>query len=251
MKKGMIKLVSKHYPTCPLLLRQYIIIIKKINMKKIILLQCTLFCFFFTAFSQAQQSMGAIRQKISVKQYAGKTISLKAVSKVKLLENLAASLLFFKTQKQNGKDGQAIFCKKKLFIPGWQMDEINGTLEADVDSLSFGFLFAGKAVCKFDEFELQIDGKVLIVADNSFENSKVFPNQNWTAPILSKNYKVSFSNTSPNYGKQSLLVDGSDGMTYSDYGANDTIGKFANINGIKIYRIRYNKIKDKIGVVSN
>jgi pimeloyl-ACP methyl ester carboxylesterase len=235
MKKGMIKLVSKHYPTCLLLLKQYIIIIKKINMKKIILLQCTLFSFFFNSFSQAQQSMGAIRQKISVKQYAGKTILLKGASKMKPLENSAGSVLFFKTQKQNGKEGQTIFCKKKLYISGWQTDEISGTLEADVDSLSFGFLFTGKAVCKFDEFELQIDGKVLTLADKSFENNKVFPNQNWTAPILSKNYKVSFSNTSPNYGKQSLLVDGSDGMAYTDFGANDTIGKFENINGIKIY----------------
>jgi pimeloyl-ACP methyl ester carboxylesterase len=208
-------------------------------MKKYILLAITFSCFSFVTYCQSAENMGAIRQKICVKQYAGKTILLKAASKVKPLENVCGCVLIFQTQKQNGKEGQTVYCKKTLYKPGWQVDSINSKLENDVDSLSLGFIFTGKAVCKFDEFELQIDGKILAIGDNSFENNNNFPNQNWVAPILSKNYDIKIAKTNSFKGTNSLVVDGSGGMAYSNYGDSDLVGKFANINGIKIYYETY------------
>jgi pimeloyl-ACP methyl ester carboxylesterase len=205
------------------------------NMKKYILLAITLICFSFVTYCQSAENMGAIRQKICVKQYAGKTILLKAASKVKPLENSAGSVLFFKTQKQNGKEGQTVYCKKTLYKSGWQMDSIGGILETDVDSISFGFLFGGKAVCKFDEFVLEIDNQMIPIVNNSFESDNDFPNQYWKAPILPKNYTVKIAEVNSFTGTHSLLVDGSNGMVYSNIGDSDNVGKFANINGIKIY----------------
>ncbi len=209
------------------------------NMKKYILLTLLFINFFYIPFCQNTENFGAIRQKICVKQYAGKTILLRAASKVKPLEKSAGSVLFFKTQKQSGKEGQTVYCKKKLYKTGWEMDTINGILETDVDSISFGFVFAGKAVCKFDEFVLEIDNQMIAIGDNSFETNNNFPNQYWKAPILPKNYTVKVTEVNSFTGTHSLVLDGSNGMVYSNIGDSDNIGKFANVNGIKIYYETY------------
>ena len=165
---------------------------------------CLLFCIFLsvnTLHSQAAENSGAIRQKISVKQYQGKKVEVEAAAKTNQLDSKAGAVLFFKVQKENKQPGLLLLSKISIVKNSWNEYTLEGVLDADADSLSFGIIFQGKAIYSFDDFSIRIDGKEIPVSDHDFESSVQFPNEIWTAPILPPGFTVKLSTDNVFKGK--------------------------------------------------
>lgn len=199
---------------------------------------CLLFCAFLcvnTLQSQTADNTGAIRQKISIKQYRGKKIEVEAAVKTTQLDQTAGAVLFLKVQRDNSQAGLVGFSKTPIFKNSWDTYTLKGTLDADADSLSFGIFFQGKAVFSLDDFIIRIDGKEIPLRDPGFENFAQFPNEVWTAPLLPPGFTVKLTADNAYKGNQSLVIDGEKGLKINKVGDNDSTGKYAEINGIKLY----------------
>ena len=199
-------------------------------------------CFLFFVFlcvnylqSQTTENSGAIRQKISVKQYQGKKVEVEAAAKTNQLDSKAGAVLFFKVQKKNKQPGLLLLSKTSIVKNSWNEYTLEGVLDADADSLSFGIIFQGKAVYSFDNFIIRIDGKEIPLNDYDFESSVQFPNEVWTAPLLPPGFTAKLSTDNVYKGKQSLVIDGTNVKKINKIGDNDSTGKYAEINGIKLY----------------
>jgi pimeloyl-ACP methyl ester carboxylesterase len=188
---------------------------------------------------RAQDNTGAIRQRISVKEFQGKTIELTASAKANPMEKTAAAVLFFIVQKENKQAGNLIYSQTPITVNDWNTYSLSGKLDKDADSLSFGVIFRGKGIFSFDDFHLTIDKKAVSISDNNFETFRSFPNTAWSASRLPNDYIVSISNESVFEGKASLVIDGSAQKKLNRYGDNDSTGKFADVNGIKLYYETY------------
>jgi pimeloyl-ACP methyl ester carboxylesterase len=204
-------------------------------MKKYIYFIFLLFYISQYSYSQTPENAGAIRQKISIKQYQGKKIEIQASVKVNQLENISGAALFFKVQRENKEVGATLFSKTPIIKNSWNIYSLRGTLDTDADSLTFGGYFQGKAIYSFDNFILNIDGETIPINDNNFETYNQFPNNIWTAPLWPKGFVISYAKENPYDGKQSLVIDGSNVRKINKIGDNDSTGKFAEINGIRLY----------------
>lgn len=199
---------------------------------------CLLFCAFLyvnTLQSQTADNTGAIRQKISIKQYRGKKVEVEAAVKTTQLDQTAGAVLFLKVQRDNSQAGLVGFSKTPIFKNSWDIYTLKGTLDADADSLSFGIFFQGKAIFSLDDFIIRIDGKEIPLRDPGFENFAQFPNEVWTAPLLPPGFTVKLTTDNAYKGNQSLVIDGENGLKIKKVGDNDSTGKYAEINGIKLY----------------
>lgn len=197
-----------------------------------------LLCFFYifiSVKSQTADNTGAIRQKISIKQFQGKKVEVEAAVKTLQLDQTAGAVLFLKVQRENNQAGLVSFSKTPIFKNSWETYSLKGNLDADADSLSFGIFFQGKAVFSLDNFIIRIDGKEIPVNDPGFESFTEFPNEVWTAPLLPPGFTVKLLADNVYKGKQSLVIDGGNGRKVNKVGDNDSTGKFAEINGVKLY----------------
>jgi pimeloyl-ACP methyl ester carboxylesterase len=194
-------------------------------------------------FSQqtAVAATGAVRQKISVRQYQGKQITLQAMVRVRQIDEKAGTILFLKVVKENGQMGAVFYSTPSIFKNSWNMYTLSGKLDDDADTLSFGSLFSGKAIYSYDSFTLRVNEQIIPLADAGFESSNDLKNSPWAVPLLPKDFLVNISSSYAFEGNHCLVIDGSGGAAINTPGENEQAGAVANINGIKIYYEIYGK----------
>jgi len=196
----------------------------------------TIYCQKITA-----ENAGAVRQKISVKQFQGKKISLQATIKVAQIEDKAGAILFLKVQTETKQPGAVAYSSSPIFKNSWSAYTVDCTLDNNADSLSFGCIFSGKAIYAFDNFILRADGEIITISDWGFESDDKLLNSPWSIPVLPKNFTAGISNQNVFEGKNSLVIDGSGGSPVNKFGDDASAGKFASINGVEIYYEVYGK----------
>lgn len=115
------------------------------------------------------------------------------------------------------------------FKPGeWNKLTLSGKIEAD--TLAIGVLYYGKAKFSFDDVKFLIDGKDMAVKNAGFEDADLA-----TWKFANKREGVNVAATSEFYtGKQALCIDATRMIT-REYGNNSTTGRYADINGNRIY----------------
>lgn len=124
----------------------------------------------------------------------------------------------------------------KLTMEGFKTGEWNkvvilGKIDKHANQLAIGALFSGKAKFFFDDLKLSIKGQEITIKNGEFEDSVISP---WQANNLPKEANIKVINQPIHAGKQALCIDMSNIAT-SSYGNNSEAGKYANINGNKIY----------------
>lgn len=116
----------------------------------------------------------------------------------------------------------------------WNSISISGKLQK-ADKVSIGAMFSGKGKYYFDDFKLFIttSGSEVEVplTNNDFESESLSP---WYISNFKDQSKVKLTSNKFNSGRQSLLIDNSM-MESESYGNNTKVGKFADINGIRLY----------------
>lgn len=122
----------------------------------------------------------------------------------------------------------------------WSNYEISGKIDKKAKYLAVGFAIAGNGNYYVDDFKLYIkDGKDKIeipLVDTGFEgdNLKIWITSDKTSKLSLTTDKV-FS------GKQSLFVDNSDVKVSPTLGNNEALGKYMEVNGVKLYYEVYGK----------
>jgi pimeloyl-ACP methyl ester carboxylesterase len=96
-------------------------------------------------------------------------------------------------------------------------------------------MFSGKGKYYFDDFKLFIKtsgGEVEIpLMNNEFEGESYSP---WYISNLKDQSKVKLTDSKFNAGRQSLLIDNTL-IESTGYGSNSNVGKYTEINGVKLY----------------
>lgn len=184
---------------------------------------------------------GAIRQKISIRQFQGKQITLQAMARVHQVNEKAGAVLFLKIVRENGQAGPVFYSSASIYKNSWNLYTLSAKLDADADSLSFGALFSGKAIYSFDNFTLRVNEALIPFSDGGFESTADLQNSPWLVPVMPTGFTARVSTAYSFEGKNCLVIDGSGGAEPGAPGENEKAGAVAMVNGVKIYYEIYGK----------
>jgi pimeloyl-ACP methyl ester carboxylesterase len=198
-----------------------------------------------TSLSQNIPLWGTIVNVIPAQQYAGKKFKIEAAVKVTLIDKDANAEIWARVDRANKKTGFFNnMMDKPIQSSEWKVYTQQGKIDKDAEWLVFGGMYHKKGIFYFDDFKLFIENKDGIMeqvplVNGGFEQDSLFTNKSWGHNKLNTNFSFSISTDEFFNGKQSCRVDGSKLAKSTEYGDNDSTGKFATVNGIKIYYEEY------------
>ncbi len=207
-------------------------------MKKIlsIILCCALLPYFVEA-----QATGMFGQKIDVSMYRGKKFTLQAYVKANLID----------TDRKNGGSlwvwvlkgkaiGAELYSNNAIRQNEWKNYTITDKIDDSATTMIVGGLFDGRGVYSYDNFKLTIQqaknkSTDVPIADNDFETDSMELKKSWTVRVLPKGFIIQKTDSNVFAGKHALVLDGSKVEKENGLGDNDNVGKYATVNGVKIY----------------
>jgi len=206
-----------------------------------------LFGFLFLIQLTAKGQFFEIYQPVNIEKYQGKNFIVEA--KIYYADNITNSswaLLAVRAISAEVKqlkqvlynDNAGVYYKKGE----WSPYELRGTIDKKAKYLSVGVAVAGSSNYYVDDFKLFVmEGKNKVevpLINSDFEGNS--PNS-WKNIGMDKNTKLSLSTDRSFSGKQSLLIDNSSIETAPVLGNNKNVGKYMDVNGIKLYYEVYGK----------
>jgi len=195
--------------------------------------------------AQEARDWGAFMRTFSVKEYAGKKFKLEAAVKVELMDSTADAEIWARVDKQDKKMGFFYnMMDKPIRSREWKVYTINGKIDKNAENLVFGGLYHRKAIFYFDDFKLYIEKEKgqfeeVSLSDNDFESDSVETKKSWSYLVSRKTIQANVSPIDHYSGKQCFKVDASQFNPENTFGNNNITGKYANVNGIKIYYEEY------------
>lgn len=124
----------------------------------------------------------------------------------------------------------------------WSSYQLEGKIDKKVKHISVGITVAGPGSYYLDDFKLSVkDGNNIVeipLKNAGFEEPSIAP---WQSYGVDKNTKMSLSSEKPFSGKQSFFIDNSNVETQPAFGNNKEVGKFMDVNGVKLYYEVYGK----------
>jgi pimeloyl-ACP methyl ester carboxylesterase len=196
---------------------------------------------FFIANAQMSADWGAFMRVVSAKKYSGKKFRIEAAVKVQVIDPTADAEVWVRVDRENKKMGFFYnMMDKPIRLNEWKQYSVSGKIDKDAEYLVFGGLYHRKGFFYFDDFKFFLEtenGKFEEIAlpDNGFESDDTATFKSWGYLKDRKGIKINVTGKEFYTGKQSLIVDASAFEAPKTYGNNDSTGKFADVNGIKIY----------------
>ena len=217
-------------------------------MKKIIVVALLVFVSMEST-AQMSKNWGAFNRWLNADsvQLRGKKFRLEAAVKISAIDSTADAELWVRVDKPGNKMGFFYnMMDKPIRSKEWKTYSITGKVDKDASRLVFGGLYHRKGIFYFDAFKLFIKtGKdkweQIELPDGNFETDSVDIKKNWFYLQSRTGYVCSVDTTEAFEGKRSFKVDGSNFIPEKTYGDNSDAGKYANVNGIKIYYEEYGK----------
>ena len=210
---------------------------------KNLFLSLSIFVFPTLLFGQMSNDWGAFNQRIDAKSFAGKRFKLQAAVKVQLIDTTSEAEIWVRVDKPNKKMGFFYnMMDKPIRVKDWKVFSIEGKIDKDAEYFAFGGLYSRKGIFFFDDFKLSIETSKEKYEDIKIQNSN-FESDSLKSPwgfFQERNgFKLTITTETYFEGKQSLKVDGSQFKKGYSFGNNDSTGKYAVVNGIKIYYEEY------------
>ena len=203
--------------------------------------------FIFTTptfiFGQTPNDWGAFNQRIDAKDFAGMRFKLQAAVKVQLIDTTSEAEIWVRVDKPNKKMGFFYnMMDKPIRVKDWKVFSIEGKIDKDAEYLAFGGLYSRKGIFYFDDFKLSVEtskGKYeeIKIQNGNFESDTL--KSPWGFFQERNGFKLTTTTETYFEGKQSCKVDGSQFKKGYSFGNNDSTGKYAVANGIKIYYEEY------------
>ncbi|WP_156109432.1 alpha/beta fold hydrolase [Hymenobacter sp. APR13] len=124
----------------------------------------------------------------------------------------------------------------EAYRPGaWTALSVSGRIDRQANKLSVGMFFSGRGRYYFDDFELLITskGKTISVplGNAGFEADTLRP---WYVGEYKEMVNVRLTTDKARSGRQSLLIDNSRAES-EEYGDNTRRGRYATVNGVRLY----------------
>ncbi|MDF2188631.1 alpha/beta hydrolase [Paraflavitalea sp. CAU 1676] len=187
-----------------------------------------------------------LKQTVIAQPYWGKKIKLQAAVRLVTKDTATKAGLWLRVDKP---DHTAGFFRNTWDEPKhsstWRTVTIEGFVVEDATNIVFGGVFAGKAQFYLDDFNLSVDDNgtwvPIPIANPSFEDTTPAANANWLVFHNSVKQPIAFSQQQPVNGHSTILIASSQGATGYAYGSNPDAGKYADINGIRLYYEIYGK----------
>lgn len=194
-------------------------------------------------FAQMPSDWGAFNQRLDAKRFAGKKFKLQAAVKVQLIDTTSEAEIWVRVDRPNKKIGFFYnMMNKPIRVKDWKIFSIEGKVDKDAEYFAFGGLFSRKGIFYFDEFKLFIETTKGNFEQENLKNGN-FENDSLSSPwgFFQKRdgFTISTTKETSFEGKQSCKVDGSQFRKSYTFGNNDSTGKYAIANGIKIYYEEY------------
>lgn len=196
---------------------------------------------FFIIFSKISGQLYQVFQVVNIEKYQGKNFILEG----KIFYNneinnnswMVLSALFL-DEKGTGMKGMIHSDDAQIYYKKgeWSSYELKGKIIKNAKGIAVGISVAGKGSYYRDDFKLFVlEGKNKIevsLKNGGFEDASLMP---WQSYAKDDGSKMSISTAKPLSGKQSLLIDNSAAIVKPSFGNNKEIGKFMEVNGVKLY----------------
>jgi pimeloyl-ACP methyl ester carboxylesterase len=214
------------------------------KVKLLFLFCCTLNMY---CFGQESNIWGNISKTINAKPYAGKKFQVQAAVKVTLINKNAGAGIWARGYRTNKKLGvNKNMSRNPITLNEWKVYNITGKIDKDADYFSFGINYMERGVFYFDDFKLFIEDDAgtmqeIPLVNGNFEEDSLQSKYSWWYNKSQNVYDISLTQSDVFSGKQSCKVDGIVLRSTQQYGDDDRAGKYATVNGIKIYYEEYGK----------
>lgn len=186
--------------------------------------------------SLAQDTWASFNHSIPVKAYEGKHFKLQAMMKTDVTDDSASARLWARVDKINGTGFFDNMWYRPVRSTEWKNYTIEGRIDTGAEKLVFGALTELNGKFYYDDVKLQVEtkkNKWQTIYTEDFEKTL----DGWNSGIAMGNngkndlYKPSLQKNDAQKG-QYLLIEGNN---VPNYGFNKNAGKFAEVNGIKLY----------------
>ena len=214
---------------------------RKINRFLIIALGC-----FCQLSAHSQDNWAAFKQKISAKDYAGLKFKFTGAVRTDAPENSFA-LIFFRVDKTNKTIGYFNNMQDKpINNSDWKSYVIEGTIDADADSIQLGGIGFGNGSFFFDDFSLQVERNntwaPVLLNNNGFENSNMSAGlpAGWVHFKENPKFKYNYISSNPFKDSKALLL--------SSKGIEEDNGVATFLKNSKYIKDNYKKTEHQITV---
>jgi pimeloyl-ACP methyl ester carboxylesterase len=185
----------------------------------------------------AQETWVSYSKAINTKGLEGHNFRLSAMVRTELDDDSAAAHLWARVDKEKGTGFFDNMDDRPIRGTSWKFYELKGKIDTTARLLAFGVYCIYNGKFYFDDLKLEIE-----IGKNKWRNFYYGNFEDGTPDSLQEGiqygdngkntkYTAQVVNTVGGAGK-SLLIEGKD---VPNYGVNLKIGKFASVNGIKLY----------------
>jgi len=190
----------------------------------------------FASISDAQDNWVSYSKAISATNYAGDNFRLTAKVRTELSDDSAAAHLWARVDKDHGSGFFDNMDDRPIRSSNWKSYTVQGKIDTGAARLAFGMYCSYNGKFYFDDLKLEIetaDSKWTNVFTANFEDGKLDGlGEGIQIGKNGVNKKFTATVVSPNGASKALLIRGTD---VPNYGVNNKVGKFADVNGIKLY----------------
>ena len=195
--------------------------------------------------AQMPQNWDAFAQKIDVTNYQGKRFRFQAAVKVHCADSAAQGEIWARIDKKDKTMGFFYnMADKPIRLNEWKVYTIEGKIDKGAKWLNIGGLYFSNGEFSFDDFKVSIEekkGKWISVPleDAGFEEDMDSVNKTWYFFHNRNGFTKNISSDTAYEGKKYLQIVGKGIRKEIEYGNNRAAGKYAAVNGIKLYYETY------------
>lgn len=186
----------------------------------------------FTALSTlGQETWTSFLHKINTKGYEGLTFRYQALVRTEVQDDSASAHLWARVDKANGVGYFENMMDRPIRNREWKTYTLEGKIDTNAHQIAFGVICIYNGEFYFDDLKLDIETKKGIwtnVFKADFENGDNTLKQG----LLDTAFKASIVQDAKGQGKNALQIKATD---VPNFGVNSKAGKYADVNGIKLY----------------
>ena len=193
--------------------------------------------------AQIPTDWNAFGQRIDVSAWQGKNFRFRAAVKVQMEDTTASGYLWARVDRENNKLGFFNNMNDKpIRTNEWKTYTIQGKIDKDAKWLNIGGLYYRNGVFDYDDFTLEVEVKKnewqpLPVEGAGFEADTL--SSKWYFFYNRKGFSQKVVSGGSFEGQHHLQVTGKGIMKSKPFGDNPDAGRYAEVNGIRIYYETY------------
>jgi pimeloyl-ACP methyl ester carboxylesterase len=188
--------------------------------------------------ANAQENIVAYGHKIDIKKFEGSRFRLTASVRIEMEDDSASARLWARVDKLKGYGFLDIMWDKPIRNTEWKDYTIEGKIDSGAVMLAFGAICQYNGKFYYDDFRIEIETKKNHwekIYNENFEKDTVgleANRQKWSSGYNTKDFKSEIYKDKVTEKGNCLLITGNG---VPDFGINKKAGKYANVNGIKLY----------------